>query len=653
LVSLAKSSIFFSPNTNALLRAEICEELHITTEAISDKYLGLPALVGADRSDCFEHFIERIIQRINGWKEKMLSIGGKEILLKAVAQAIPVYAMSVFLIPKGVCKRMMDAISKFWWGDDDNSNKMHWLAWWKLCYPKREGGMGFRDFHSFNLAMLAKQVWRLIEVPESLCARVLRAKYFPHGDILKAGPKAGSSFTWQSIVAGVSTFKRGYLWRVGDGERINIWLDPWIPSSPDRRVISVRGNTVLNKVSDLISPVTGQWDLGLLESLFCSVDVNRILQIPLNNRGFEDFIAWGFSSNGKYTVRSGYHLQWRHQFGPSAGQLSLPGSSVHNPVWKELWMLHIPSKIKIFVWRSLHGILPLKCILANRHIGTSGECPICHHGPEDISHLLFKCHTAQELWRSLGLHAIIEHAIQNERSGSVALEILLRAEPKGLHGFNSVMVKETIAITCWYLWWIRRQQTRGESVPPIFRCKMSILAIAANSSKETKKKRESSEITWVKPPPRTVKINVDASFMADSSQGVVGAVARDYQGSFIAAMCIFLPHVASVEMAEAFAMKEGLTLAARLGCNSIIAESDSLVTVEACSGKETWWTSPAAIYADCFDIASSLGSARFAHCPREANQVAHEIVKYCFLNKPLVIGTMSPLVFSLIGSSTM
>ncbi|XP_051218974.1 uncharacterized protein [Lolium perenne] len=157
MVSLAKSSIFFSPNTNVLVRAEMCQALHIDTEAISDKYLGLPSLVGAERSDCFEHFIERIIQRINGWKEKQLSIGGKEILLKAVAQAIPVYAMSVFLIPMGVCKKMMDAISSFWWGDDENSNKLHWMAWWKLCYPKREGGLGFRDFHSFNLAMLAKQ----------------------------------------------------------------------------------------------------------------------------------------------------------------------------------------------------------------------------------------------------------------------------------------------------------------------------------------------------------------------------------------------------------------------------------------------------------------------------------------------------------------
>jgi hypothetical protein len=66
---------------------------------------------------------------------------------------------------------------------------MHWFAWWKLCYPKSEGGMGFRDFHSFNLSMLAKQVWRLVNDPESLCARVLRAKYYPHGDILKAGQK--------------------------------------------------------------------------------------------------------------------------------------------------------------------------------------------------------------------------------------------------------------------------------------------------------------------------------------------------------------------------------------------------------------------------------------------------------------------------------
>jgi hypothetical protein len=58
-----------------LVRAEMCEMLHIDTEALSDKYLGLPAIVGADRSDNFVHFVERIIQRINCWKEKLLSMG--------------------------------------------------------------------------------------------------------------------------------------------------------------------------------------------------------------------------------------------------------------------------------------------------------------------------------------------------------------------------------------------------------------------------------------------------------------------------------------------------------------------------------------------------------------------------------------------------
>jgi hypothetical protein len=202
--------------------------------------------------------------------------------------------------------------------------------------------------------MLAKQTWRLITEPESLRAQVLQVKYYPHGDILKAGPKAGSSFTWQSIFAGVATFKRGYVWRVGNGEKINIWQDPWIPSSPDRKIITPRGASIYTKVSDLIDPVSERWYEEVLRSLLSPVDV-RILQIPLHNKGFEDFVAWGFTKHGRCTVRSGYHLQWRHQFGASAGQLALPGSSALNPVWKAMWQLKIPSKIKKIIWRTLHG----------------------------------------------------------------------------------------------------------------------------------------------------------------------------------------------------------------------------------------------------------------------------------------------------------
>ena len=176
-ISEAKSSIYFSRNTQVDTRAEVCEALNIMIESLSDKYLGLPAMVGADRSDCFHHQIDRVNSRINGWKEKLLSMGGKEILIKSVAQAVPVYAMMVFKVPKKICKGITDTISQFWWGDDNDHKRMHWLEWWKLCVPKGQGGMGFRDLQSFNLAMLAKQVWRLLYEPDSLCTRVLRARY--------------------------------------------------------------------------------------------------------------------------------------------------------------------------------------------------------------------------------------------------------------------------------------------------------------------------------------------------------------------------------------------------------------------------------------------------------------------------------------------
>jgi hypothetical protein len=150
------------------------------TESLNDKYLGLPAMIGMDKSECFRHLVDRVIARISGWKEKMMSLGGKEILIKAIAQAIPVFAMMVFKILKNICKVISDAISQYWWGDEEEQKHMHWKAWWKLCILKDSGGMGFRDLHCFNLSMLTKQVWRLLSEPESLCARVLRAKYFPH-----------------------------------------------------------------------------------------------------------------------------------------------------------------------------------------------------------------------------------------------------------------------------------------------------------------------------------------------------------------------------------------------------------------------------------------------------------------------------------------
>jgi len=65
-ISEAKLNIYFSANTDVEQKAEVCQALNIMTESLSDKYLGLPTMVGVDRSDCFRHLIDRVNTRING-----------------------------------------------------------------------------------------------------------------------------------------------------------------------------------------------------------------------------------------------------------------------------------------------------------------------------------------------------------------------------------------------------------------------------------------------------------------------------------------------------------------------------------------------------------------------------------------------------------
>ena len=94
-----KSSIFFSTNTPLELKDDIMEVMGPMQDSKHNKYLGLPSIIGKSKKEVFAEIKEKVAKKLSGLKEKMLSIGGKEILIKAVAQAIPTYAMSCFLLP--------------------------------------------------------------------------------------------------------------------------------------------------------------------------------------------------------------------------------------------------------------------------------------------------------------------------------------------------------------------------------------------------------------------------------------------------------------------------------------------------------------------------------------------------------------------------
>jgi len=142
VINKDKSSVLFSPNTSNYTRQQMRAILSINQEAKSEKYLGLPVTVGRSRKKTFEYIKQRIWVRIQGWQEKLLSKAGKEILVKAVAQAIPTYAMSCFDLTKGLCDELNSIIGRYWWSQQDKVNKIHWLAWELLTRSKKKRRFG-------------------------------------------------------------------------------------------------------------------------------------------------------------------------------------------------------------------------------------------------------------------------------------------------------------------------------------------------------------------------------------------------------------------------------------------------------------------------------------------------------------------------------
>ena len=101
-VNRQKSSLFFSPNTFEEIQHDIKQRFGANIIRQHEKYLGLPSLVGKNKQNTFWQIKEKIANRLSGWREKILSMAGKEILIKAVVQAIPTHAMSCFLLPKSL-----------------------------------------------------------------------------------------------------------------------------------------------------------------------------------------------------------------------------------------------------------------------------------------------------------------------------------------------------------------------------------------------------------------------------------------------------------------------------------------------------------------------------------------------------------------------
>jgi hypothetical protein len=103
----------------------------------------MPSDVGKSKNGAFKYLKDRMWKKIQGWLEQLLAAAGKGVLIQAVAMAIPVFSMSCFKLPRGLCQAINSMLRSFWWGSKDGKRKTCWVSWDTMCSPKFNGGMGF------------------------------------------------------------------------------------------------------------------------------------------------------------------------------------------------------------------------------------------------------------------------------------------------------------------------------------------------------------------------------------------------------------------------------------------------------------------------------------------------------------------------------
>ncbi|OMO73078.1 reverse transcriptase [Corchorus capsularis] len=430
---------------------------------------GFQTIWGRGKRAALRFIFDKIQSKVQGWKGKLLSHAGREVLLKSVAAAVPVYVMRCFLLPLSFCKDIDGILNRFWWtGSDENENRVHWLKWAHLAEHKDQGGMGFRDFHSFNLALLAKQIWRLLKRPESLCFKVLKSVYFPHSSLLEANKGKRGSWAWKSLYEGIEVLRKGTRWNISNGEEVLIWHDKWIPNLPFFRVTSQPPNkNRLHLVRDLIDPARRKWKEDVISQLFNRDEAKSIVQIPIGPPNIHDKLVWHFTNDGEYTVKSGYRFihgkkqQLRRETSTSTSQQSSLAT------WRVSTFSYTPTREGFGSFRNWWEEVYSHLERANLTISISLMSYLCWN-----------------LWKARNA-LIFEGQI---------------GDPKQV--------------------WINVQHEFNE---------FTSATVTTNSAGAHMRQRT----TWQPPPVEFIKINCDAAFDLNSGKAGIAAVCRDHSGAIV------------------------------------------------------------------------------------------------------------------------
>ncbi|KAJ0497883.1 hypothetical protein HanOQP8_Chr13g0484851 [Helianthus annuus] len=236
-------------------------------------YLGLTLGANMNRLANWKPVLDEFDKRLSLWKASVLSIGGRLTLLKAVMEALPSYYFSLFKAPGAIIKKLEAKRRNFFWGGNEDKNKLNWVKWNKVCAPKEAGGLGLTPLRDANIALLSKWWWRFKIQPDTLWNKVIRAFHSNNRSWPVLPFSRGLSGVW-STIAKLGNYlaytnlnlNNMLIGVVGKGDKIRLWLDPWVSSQPLRNSFpnlflleSNKDCLILDRYEEIGSGVVWKW----------------------------------------------------------------------------------------------------------------------------------------------------------------------------------------------------------------------------------------------------------------------------------------------------------------------------------------------------------------------------------------------------------
>ena len=449
---------------------------------------------------------------------------------------------------------------------------------------------------------------------------MFKAKFFPTCSVLDCVSSKKGSYAWKSIIQAKHVIDLGRVWRVGNGDSILIRGDKCIPQVSESRIVSpVIGLAPDSKVRVLIDHVSHSWKSSLIDQSFLPFEAKKIKGIPLSLFDAQDQQVWLPSPNGEYTTRTGYQLLAQHDKNLLPNTSSGRGSS---HLWKSIWDLKVPHKVRHLIWRAANEALPTLHNLFRRKVVKSAICPMCKADGEDLIHALWSCRRLLVIWET---HAeLLKITSQKFRCFADLWVVFLLKK--------GVLEVELVAVIFWLVWNRRNAERTGDAALEyhMIRARADSYLLEFKSAKGREGMVEAIGVQsarWRLPDPNFFKINFDGAVFSELDAAGLGVVIRDSFGSVVGSLAERVPLPNSVASVEALACRRALLFAKELGISTAMVEGDAELIIRALHCREVFHPEFGLVIQDCLVLAAEFQHCKFYHVRRLGNSVAHFLAR--------------------------